>query len=232
MKKTPALMTLSLCLTLFLPSPPAAANISPVSADVLEEARLKIMEEFARIDIELKRAAERLTIEGLTGYGARSALEDLYNAFAYAIDCTAVDSSGRMTTVEPAPYRHVEGSDISDQEQVKRLLDRRVPVLSGVFMTVEGIEAVDTEYPVTRPDGTFIGSVSLLFAPEKMLAGLLTADGKTPSVFIADAAGRVLYHPDRARIGTIFSPAKETRDAASAASASLYDTVWRIIEIK
>lgn len=232
MRKTPAskiTAILASFLVSFLAGNAIAGDVPP---DALETARQKIMEEFARIDIELKRAAERLGTEGLTGYGARSALEDLFNAFPYAIDCTAVDSSGIMATVEPAPYRHVEGSDISGQEQVKRLWDRRGPVLSGVFMTVEGIEAVDAEYPVTKPDGTFLGSVSLLFSPERMLTGLLSAGGHVPAVFVTETNGRILYHPDPARIGTTYPPAKETGGAAGDSSASLYDTVWNIFLIK
>jgi hypothetical protein len=232
LKKIPALIFGFLSVLVSTALLPREGHLPSGSPTVLETARRKIAEEFARIDIELKRATERLGAEGLTGYGARSALEDLYNAFPYAIDCTAVDASGRMITVEPAPYRHVEGSDISDQEQVKRLLDRRIPVLSGVFMTVEGIEAVDAEYPVTTPDGTFVGAVSLLFIPEKMLTDLLSADGKVPAVFVAETNGRILFHPDRAQIGMILSPATETGDAVSAASASLYETVWNIFLIK
>lgn len=245
MKKIPALIFGFLSVLVFAALSPREGDLRSGSRAGLETARHKIAVEFARIDIELKRTAERLGAEGLAGYGARSALEDLYNAFAYAIDCTAVDASGIMVTVEPASYRHVEGSDISNQEQVKRLLDRRVPVSSGVFMTVEGIEAVDIEYPVTKPDGTFIGSVSLLFAPEKMLAGLLAVGGNEADVIVTEPDGRILHHPDPARIGTRLFSSRESgerladepagRDGAAGArweSVELFGAFWRIVEIR
>ncbi len=172
----------------------------------LEAARQNIIKEFSRIDLEMKRAAERLGAAGLTGYDARSALEDLFNAFPYAVDCAAVDSTGRMVTIEPAPFRHFEGNDISDQEQVKRMLDRRIPVLSGVFRTVEGIEATDVEFPVFGSDGAFLGSVSLLFSAEKFLAAALApaAGVKPASVWIMETGGRILFHPEKSRVGTNF----------------------------
>lgn len=52
---------------------------------------------------------------------------------------------GRQTTIEPAGYRSFEGKDISDQEKVKRILKRHKPVLSEVFRSVEGYDAVDAE---------------------------------------------------------------------------------------
>ncbi len=233
--------------------PAGCAGSRTDSETALESARMKVMEEFARIDLELKRAAERLGAEGLTGYGARSALEDLFNAFPYAVDCTAVDSTGRMVTVEPAPYRHFEGNDISDQEQVKRILDRRVPVLSGVFRTVEGIEATDAEYPVFGSDGAFLGSVSLLFSAEGLLATALNSQAgeKTPATWVVETGGRILFHRDKARLGSNFFAWDRLRteeklrrfaeqlasrpDGADAGlgatwtSASLYDTAWRLV---
>ena len=115
------------------------------AAPALESARLKVTRELSRIDLELKRAADRLGSSGLIGTGARAALDTLYNALPYAVDCAAVDSAGRMVTIEPASYRHFEGGDISNQEQVKRMLEKRNPVMSGAFLTVEGIEATDVE---------------------------------------------------------------------------------------
>jgi len=247
--------------TAFLPIPvlllalfPAGCSASRYDSQAaLEAARQNIMEEFSRIDLELKRAAERLGAAGLTGYDARSALEDLFNAFPYAVDCAAVDSTGRMVTIEPAPYRHFEGNDISDQEQIKRMLDRHEPVLSGVFRTVEGIEATDVEYPIFGPDGAFLGSVSLLFSAEKFLAAALApAAGEKPaSVWIMETGGRILFHPVKARVGTNFfawerlrtednlrrlaerialnPDGKDAGLGATWTSAVFYDTAWRLV---
>lgn len=253
MKKIPRAAFLPIPVLLLAFFPAGCSGSRSNSQGALEAARQNIMEEFSRIDLELKRAAERLGASGLTGYDARSALEDLFNAFSYAIDCAAVDSAGRMVTIEPAPFRHFEGNDISDQEQIKRMLDRRNPVLSGVFRTVEGIEATDVEYPVFGPDGAFLGSVSLLFSAEKFLAAALApAAGEKPaSVWIMETGGRILFHPEKSRAGTNFfawerlrtednlrrlaeriasnPDGEDTGLSAAWTSAVLYDTPWRLV---
>ncbi len=174
----------ALLLTFF---PAGCSGFSSDSEAALEAARVAILEEFNRVNIELRRAAERLGASGLTGCDARSALEDLYLAIPSAVDCAAVDSRGIMVTIEPASYRHHENKDISGQEQVKRMLDRREPVMTGIFLTVEGIEAGDAEYPVFGPEGAFLGSVSLLFSPEKLLDGALSpVSGKTDGLVVID----------------------------------------------
>lgn len=42
-----------------------------------------------------------------------------------------------------------------------------------MFRSVEGYDAVDAEYPVFNPEGKFIGSVSVLFKPEKLLGDIV-----------------------------------------------------------
>ena len=87
-----------------------------------------------------------------------------------------------MVAVEPAANHKFSGSDISGQEQVKRLWETGRPVISSVFMSVEGFPALDLEWPVfpasnqdsyqslegrvfNRQD-ELIGSVSLLIKQE------------------------------------------------------------------
>ncbi len=89
----------ALLLTFF---PAGCSGFSSDSEAALEAARVAILEEFNRVNIELRRAAERLGASGLTGCDARSALEDLYLAIPSAVDCAAVDSRGIMVTIEPA----------------------------------------------------------------------------------------------------------------------------------
>ena len=98
----------------------------------------KVEEEFGRLDAALNRAAATLGACGLEGEKARSALRELCCALPYAVDCSTIDGKGRMVTVEPAPFRRFEGTDISDQEQVRRVRESGKPVLSSVFMSVEG----------------------------------------------------------------------------------------------
>ena len=73
---------------------------------------------------------------------------------------------GIINNVEPESFRSVIGINLSDQEHLQRLYSEKVPVMSDVFLSVEGVPAVDIASPVFSPDGRFIGATTLLFKPE------------------------------------------------------------------
>jgi len=151
---------------LFIASAVEAAD-QPV---MLTTAQQQVTAAFDRLDSGLKKAAGKLGTTGLTGEGARQVLSEVCKQFSYAVDCATVDTKGRLTTIEPARYRRFEGTDISAQEQVKQMLELHKPVLSQVFRSVEGYDAVDVEYPVFSADGRFIGALSVMFKPERFLS--------------------------------------------------------------
>jgi len=169
----------------------------------LREARQKVMAEFDRLDEGLRQAAKVLGTSGLTGEKARPALAQLCTDFDYAADCAAVDLQGRMVTIEPAPYRQFEGKDISSQEQIKRIVKTGKPVLSKVFRSVEGFPAADVEYPVISPGGQRLGSVSILFQPEKLLGKILVPllAGIPVDIWVMEKEGLILYDVDSSEIG-------------------------------
>ncbi|MBP7764189.1 MAG: cache domain-containing protein [Syntrophaceae bacterium] len=177
----------------------AATNPPPL----LGEAAQNLSAELNRLDDGLGRAAKKLGKAGLTGPEAREALSALCSKFSYAVDCAAVDLQGTMVTLEPAPFRRFEGKNIAGQEQVKRILKTGQPVLSGVFRAVEGFPAIDAEYPVAKPDGKRLGSVSLLFKPEKLLGGVLDGlfAGTPVNIWVMDKQGMILYDVDKSQIG-------------------------------
>ena len=245
---------LLLCLALVQPSMVSAAE-SDSPADV---ARERIAAEFSRLDIALKQTAEKLGTVGLKGEPARKALRGLCSAFPYAVDCTAVDVRGIMVTVEPEKFKHVEGTNISEQPQVVQVLTRKTPVLSSLFRAVEGFAAMAS-------NGQILGSVSLLFKPEEMLRDRikpLVADLPV-SIWVMNREGQILYDEDPAQIGLnlflarLYQPypqlvqlgrqiveqpvgvgeyefpsvlsAEPVRKKASWQTVSLYDSQWRLV---
>lgn len=176
----------------------------PGSSVLLDAILQETEAEFRRIDAELKQAAWELGASGLTDDRARESLSRLCGKFNFAVDCTAVDPQGRMLTVEPPVFRIYEGKDISDQEQIKRISETRLPVMSDVFKAVEGFDAVDVEHPVSTRDGRHLGFVSLLFKPEKFLGDIVEPLVKGTPVYIwaMDKSGRILYDSeDKKEIG-------------------------------
>lgn len=170
---------------------------------VLAQARQQLATEFDRLDAELSKTAKRLGAAGLTGYEARSILAKFCADLDYAVDCAAIDLQGKMVTIEPAPYRQFEGKDISDQKQVKEILRNGKPVMSGVFRAVEGFPAVDAEYPVVSPGGQRLGSVSILFQPQKLLGKILIPllAGIPVDIWVMEKEGLILYDADPPQIG-------------------------------
>lgn len=194
------LLPLMLLLCLMQAGEAAAVEIAPLT---LTAARTRVQSEFDRLDNGIRLAAGRLGKSGLTGAEARAALADLCKGFNWAIDCAAIDDKGVMVTIEPAPYRRFEGISIAQQEQFIRMLQARKPLLSSVFMTVEGVAAIDVEYPITRPNGEFIGAVSLLFKPERLLAATIlpVTKGVPMDIWAMETDGQILYDVDSRQIG-------------------------------
>lgn len=192
-------MLLFVCLVLVFPNPVNAAE--PDNSLALAQQRVTV--ELARMDAALKQAAQKLGVGGLTGDAARVTLRELCAAFPYAVDCTAINAQGVMVTVEPAKYRHVEGTDIREQPQIVQVLQHKKPVLSSLFRAVEGFQAMDAEYPVFSSAGQLMGSVSLLFEPEKMLEQSIkpTVQGTPLSIWVINREGQILYDADRAQVG-------------------------------
>ncbi|MFH7325848.1 hypothetical protein [Desulfurivibrio sp. C05AmB] len=185
----------------------AEAATQPV---MLTIAQQQITAAFERLDTGLNMAAEKLGETGLTGEEAKGILTVLCHEFSYAVDCATVDTQGLLTTIEPAEYRHFEGTDISAQEQVQHLLKLHKPVLSEVFHSVEGYDAVDAEYPIFNPEGRFIGSVSVMFKPERFLGEIIQplVKGVPLDISVMDLGGRTLYDSDPVQIGlNIFTSA-------------------------
>lgn len=177
----------------------SAADAEPV----LKTVQRAVSAELNRLDAGLKDAARHLGTSGLVGEDARTALKELCSKYSYAVDCAAVDLTGKMVTIEPSPFRKFEGVDISAQEQVKQIMRTGAPVLSSVFRAVEGFPAVDAEYPVVGSDGRRLGSVSILFHPEQLLGSIIapTVQGMPVDIWVMETGGLILYDVDTSQVG-------------------------------
>jgi len=199
MRKTIVLLIVIMTMFVSVSRGFSSADAEPV----LKTVQRAVTAELNRMDAGLKEAAHRLGASGLVGEDARSALKELCSKYSYAVDCAAVDLKGTMVTIEPSPFRKFEGVDISAQEQVKQIMKTGAPVLSSVFRAVEGFPAVDAEYPVVSPDGQRIGSVSILFHPERLLGSIIapTVQGMPVDIWVMEKGGLILYDVDMSQIG-------------------------------
>lgn len=79
---------------------------------------------------------------------------------------TRIDSSGIILSTYPK-NQSVIGNDISYQEHVKQVLATHKPVISDVFMSVQGYLSIAFHIPVFK-DSTFAGSLAILIPMDEL----------------------------------------------------------------
>jgi len=177
-------------------------------ASALAKVKKGVTTVFVSIDRELSKAAEELSAVNVDSLKTRKILNDLSKGRSYVIDCAFVDASGKMVIVEPKEYSKLEGTDISKQSHVKVMRQLKKPVLSNVFRSVEGIEAIDFEYPVFSRKRDFIGSVSILVRQEALFGdtAMPFVWDKSCKVWVMQKDGLIVYDPDPEQVGrNVFS---------------------------
>jgi len=194
---------LFLSLLFFLSLAPVSQAEVPDSEKTLTAVRRDIQSELAKIDGNLAVAAQSLSRVGIKSKKARFFVSRLYKSTPLAIDCVTVNEKGKIIIAEPVQYKKFAGADISKQEQIIRLQKERKPVIGSVFRAVEGVEAVDFEYPVFLPSGKFAGSVSVLFRPEVVIGlSIRKAASHVPvEIWAMQTDGRIIYDNDPDEIG-------------------------------
>lgn len=170
---------------------------------VLAKSQEAVAATVKKMETALAKAAGDIARAGIGNAAARAALTELHKSCPNTIDVCTVNPEGRMTLVEPAEFRKFEGTDISAQEQVKSVKQTKKPVMSKVFKSVEGLYALDFEYPVLSDKGEFLGSVSILFHPDAVFGPVLasTYKGSGYETFILQTDGLLLCDPDPKQVG-------------------------------
>jgi hypothetical protein len=155
------------------------------------------------IDGNLLKASSRISKLGAASPDVRMVLKELRLGRNYVIDCTFVDDKGIMKVIEPDIYRKYEGTDISDQQVVKEVQNTKKPVMSDVFVSVEGIKAVVFEAPVFSPKNEFVGFVSMLARIGEMVkcAAVQVEAGRGIKCSVIQKDGLIIYDTDNKQIG-------------------------------
>jgi hypothetical protein len=139
----------------------------------------------------------------LNGPEARQVLNDLYSQHPGIIDLVATDAAGTMVTFVPDSYKKYEGRFVGDDEKMKNFNRDKKPVLSSMFRTVEGIDAMVIMWPVFSEKGVFTGSLSALFRPDQLLPGEFEAVAGASGVefIVLQTDGLVVYNSDGTETG-------------------------------
>jgi len=183
-----------------------AADAESGVPPALVKAQNEIQRTLENLNASLEVAARDLAKEeSLATSQVRSILRklcaDTHNG--YSVDCCTIDPAGRIVAIEPEIYKPNEGADIAKQEQVVRLHQTKLPVLSLNMPMVEGFEAVDLEWPIIGEGKVFKGSVSILIKPEVLVAAKIgpVIEGLPVNVWVMERNGHILYDVQSDEIG-------------------------------
>ncbi|NLA38655.1 MAG: hypothetical protein GX882_04585 [Methanomicrobiales archaeon] len=184
------------------------------------------------VDSRLSHVASDLGGISLNGTAARGLLLNLSMSDPAIVDCVIVDAEGTIIAAEPAAYHGAEGSDISGQEHVQRILATKRPVMSEMIAVVEGFPAVVIAAPIFTDESRFAGFAADVVRPEVLIRGVAgpAANGTPYQVMVVQTDGRVLYDTDTAQIGwmtfedPLYADSPELQDAARRVVAERYGT--------
>jgi hypothetical protein len=166
---------------------------------VLKQVKQGINSTLLEIDKDLKAAAKELSSVDLREETARKILNNLRKFRPYVVDCSVINADGLKITVEPEEYKKYEDADRGGLPYVIELLKAKKPVLSNVYTSAEGINALSVGYPIFSDKGELLGAVRMLIRHEIFLKPL--AEGKPCKVWIMQPNGLVIYDPDPEQVG-------------------------------
>jgi len=166
---------------------------------VLRQVKKDINSTLLEIDKDLKAAAKDLSTLDFKSDEARKILNGLRKFRPYVIDCSILNADGMKVAVEPEDFRKYEDTDRSGIPYVIDLLKNKKPVLSSVYASEEGVNAVSAGYPIFSDKGELLGAVRMLIQHEIFLKPL--ADGKPCKVWMIQPNGLLIYDPDPTQIG-------------------------------
>ncbi len=197
----PALSILALAWCLL--SPPAGQAIVE-DIPVLDRAEKAVQGTFARLDLDLAAAAEKLHRYNLRSTQAGQILQGLSSQVPYAASTSLLDNTGRILALEPAALKRSEGFHAGDEEMFRLVQETRKPVLSHAFFALEGFDAVAVGHPLfTSNLQHFKGALRVLLKPRDFLAPFLdpVVIQQRLHVWVIQTDGLVLYDPYDDRVG-------------------------------
>lgn len=169
---------------------------------LLDDAISSINQELNSLNGESSLGANMIGFTDLSAGEIYPILSDIVKADSRIVEAAFIDKTGILKYIKPDEYKDSEGADISDQEHVMKLHSTLQPVMSDLFMAVEGFRSLDFAYPIMKDD-ELAGSLSLLIKPYDFLGNIAEPliSGTDSEIFIAQSDGIVIYDQDEEEIG-------------------------------
>jgi hypothetical protein len=172
---------------------------------ILDQLQFQLDSELRKLDHSLLTASQQFSTVSLHGDEARAVLDNLVASSPYIINAATVDKNGVIVAAGPSEYRRIEGMYVGDQDQMIMLQQTRRPVMSNVIRLVEGFDDAFMATPIFTVDGTFAGSLSVVFDPATIIEATVTPllSGTPYTTFAIQLDGRSIYDHDPAQLGKI-----------------------------
>jgi len=150
---------------------------------------------FINYQRELLFLSKLISVSNLNDHG-KNLLKEFYNNYSDQIEAiTLIDSKGVLQYTYPYNVSAI-GQDISSQAHVKAILNTHNPIVSDVFTSVQGFQAIAYHIPVM--DGTeYKGSIAILIPLDKLSKRFIEniKTGKTGYSWMISEEGIELYNP-------------------------------------
>ncbi len=182
-----------------------------VYPDELKTAQSAVLGELSKLTTEMNNYTDSLISLDISANESniRARLSNFVDDYDYVVEALIMSDKGVINWIEPAKFKDSEGSDVSTQEQIVRLLRDKKPVTSQIFKVVEGYNAIVYLIPVIV-DGNIKVNLAVIIDPAKLFKPILEgiALNKDFTFFVLENSGIVLYDPDEFEIGlnTITDP--------------------------
>ena len=160
-------LALSLALTLTYGCAPSSQEIQ-LKYNTLQ-IQQGVQSELDKLDFELAAAASQLSFMGISGPDAQQVLNGLYDKYRFTLYFATADAAGKTIAAAPVGYSGFVGLFISS-ENIKK------PELKQVLVMGEAYYTAALTRPVLSQDGDTIGSVSAIFEPRKLFAGVVAPE--------------------------------------------------------
>jgi len=150
------------------------------------------------MDGALASSAADLGRTGIAGPEANATLARLAASLPLAEDAVTISAEGRIAAAMPEKYWGAVGVYVGNESHNRQALQEKKPLMSPVFPAAEGFDAVSIRWPVMDETGVYLGLVSVLVDPQRLLAEQADrALAGTPyTAWATDTDGRLIYDRD------------------------------------
>ncbi len=191
-----------------------SASVFNSTADMLFmllEIQADVQGKLNDLDMDIANASSDLSATGLEGDATDEVLRRLLETNSNLVEAVTFSKEGKIIAAECRGCEGGEGVDISSQEHIAHVLKAKTPTLSKQFLLVEGYNGTALAYPVFSPQGEFLGGISAIIEPDKLLDSVVAPqlhfdiDNRSNitdySFWLMHLDGLIAYDRDASQIG-------------------------------